>query len=66
MRHLVGTCFYTATLASVAHVSVIDLPSMSTLVVCIADLVVTKESKMELGVVCDLSAPAVCLLFSSS
>ena len=31
VRHLVVTSCYTATLASVAHVSEVDLPSMSTL-----------------------------------
>ena len=63
MRHLVVTPFYTATLASVAHVSTVDV---DTIVMCIVDLGVTKESKMELGVVCDLSAPAVRLLCGCS
>ena len=35
---------------------------VDTIVMCIVDLGVTKESKTELGVVCDLSTPAVWLL----
>ena len=35
---------------------------LGTIVMCVVDLGVTKESKMELGVVCDLSAPAMRLL----
>ena len=39
---------------------------VNTIVMCIVDLGVTKESKMELGVVCDLSlllCAAVCVWF---
>ena len=37
---------------------------LGTIVICIVDLGITKESKIELGVICDVSVPAVRLLSS--
>ena len=58
MPYLGGTLFYTANLTTVGHISGGLQYSVSTI-----DLGVTKESKIELEVMCDLS-PAVCICMS--